>query len=93
MVKSPRKLRSGKRLTDNAAESKNTERSLSVDSDPASNNPEMDSAEQTWLSQLLTKDDFLQKITTKLAGKLQTIVQRAVATSNMGPTYKTFLNN
>lgn len=74
MVQSPRKLRSGKRLADKAAESKNTECSLSVDSDPASNKPEMDSAEQIWLSQLLTKDDFLQKITTKLAGKLQTIV-------------------
>lgn len=51
-----------------------------MDSDPASDKPEMESAVEA-LSQLLTKDDFLEKITTKIAGKLQTVVQRAVATA------------
>lgn len=72
MVRSSRKLRSGKRLADKAADSKNPERSLSVDSDLASDKPKMESAVEDCLSQLLTKDDFFadEKITTKLADKL-----------------------
>lgn len=81
MVRLPHTLRSCKRLADKAADSKNPECSLSVDSDFASDKPKMDSSIEDCLSQLLTKDDFFEKITTKLAGKLQTVVQRVAATA------------